>query len=71
MDTENFEKRFGMIAVEQGFVSSEQVSEALKLQLEENLEKNSHRFIGKILIDLGYLQQPQLKQVLELMGVYH
>ena len=27
--------------------------------------------IGKILVDLGYLQPPQLKQVLGLMGVYH
>ena len=71
MNTEDFEKRFGMIAVEQEFVTSEQVSEALKLQLEENLEKNSHRFIGKILVDLGYLKAPQLKQVLDLMGVYH
>ena len=71
MGTEGFEKRFGTIAVEQGFVTSDQVSEALKLQLEENLEKNAHRFLGKILVDLGYLQPPQLKQVLDLMGVYH
>ena len=38
METEQFEKRFGNIAVEEGLVTQEQVVEALGLQVKENLE---------------------------------
>ena len=70
MEKEDFEKRFGTIAEEQGFVTKEQVIEALEIQVKENMEKGKHRFIGQILISLGYLTQSQLKEMLRLMGIY-
>ena len=70
METEQFEKRFGNIAVEEGLVTQEQVVEALGLQVKENLETKKHRFIGQILVGLGYLTPSQLKEVLRIMGVY-
>jgi len=68
--TEDFEKRFGMTAKKKGFVTEEQLVEALELQVKEILENKKHRFFGRILVDLGYLSQSQLKEVLEIMGSY-
>ena len=50
METEQLEKRFGILAVEKGFVSPEQIREALEIQVRENIEKKKHRFIGTILV---------------------
>ena len=69
MAKEDFEKRFGIIAKEQGFVTQEQVMEGMEIQVKENMEEKKHRFIGQILLDLGYLTQSQLKEVLRMMGI--
>ena len=39
METKGFKKRFGTIAFEKGFVTKEQLAEALKTQVMEELEK--------------------------------
>ena len=70
MEKEDFQKRFGTIAKEQGFVTTEQVIEALEIQVKENMEEGKHRFIGQILTDLGYLTESQVKEILKLMGIY-
>ena len=69
MGAEDFEQRFGIIAEEQGYVTQEQVIEAMEIQVKENIEKKKHRFIGQILVDLGYLTQSQLKEMLRIMGI--
>ncbi len=69
MGTEDFEKRFGIMAREQGFVTQEQVMKAIEIQLKENMEKKKHRFIGQILLDLGYLTESQLKEMLRIIGI--
>ena len=69
MGTEQFEKRFGTAAVEQGFVTQEQLVEAMGLQVKENLEKKKHKFIGQILVDMGYMTRSQLKEMLRIMGI--
>ncbi len=69
MGTEDFEKRFGIIAREQGFVTQEQVMQAIEIQLKENMENKKHRFIGEILLDLGYLTESQLKEMLRIIGI--
>lgn len=62
-------KRFGTIAVENGFVTIEQVAEALKIQIIEDMGTESHRPIGRILVDQGFLSLSQYKEVLEAMGI--
>ena len=69
MEKGDFEKRFGTVAKEQGYVTQEQVIEALEIQVKENMEEKIHRFIGQILLDQGYLTQSQLKEVLRIMGI--
>ncbi len=61
------EKRFGTIAVEKGFTKKEQIIEAMKQQVEEDLDGKEHRRIGSILYSLGYITIPQINEVLESM----
>ncbi len=58
-------KRFGVIAVEKGFITLEQLVEAMTLQIQEETEGERHRLIGQILLSLGYLTSPQIDEVME------
>ena len=69
MPTKQFEKRFGLTAVEMGFVTPDQVLEAIKIQVKENMEQNKHRFIGTVLVEQGYMRHSQIQEVLKSMGV--
>ena len=69
MTTQSFEKRFGMIAVEKGFVTSEHVLEAIEIQLKENMEQNKHRFIGTVLVEQGHMRHSQIQEVLVSMDI--
>lgn len=64
MTIEVRDKRFGVIAVEKGFITNDQLFEALRTQVEENLAGKPHRLIGHILIHLGYLTGEQAEEVL-------
>jgi hypothetical protein len=64
MTIEVRDKRFGVIAVEKGFISKEQLFEGIKIQIDEDLQGMSHRLIGIILIRLGYLTHEQAEEVL-------
>ena len=68
METEHLEKRFGVLAVERGLITADQVIEALRIQVIEDLEKGKHRLIGRILLEQGLITLPQLEEVLGFMG---
>jgi hypothetical protein len=61
-------KRFGTIAVEKGFITFEQLLEAVHIQIEEEVAEEQHRLIGKILFDRGHMTMPQIQDVLETLG---
>jgi len=63
------DKRFGMVAIRKGYISKEQLFEALKIQVEENLERGTHRFIGEILVDMKAIDSNQLRSVFISMGL--
>jgi hypothetical protein len=58
-------KRFGALAVEKGFVTLDQIIEAIGIQARENIEGKGRRLIGEILRDLGYITASQIYEVLE------
>lgn len=62
---ERYEKQFGIIAVEKGFISAENLIDALKIQVEEETRYNTHRLIGEILIDKGCITPVQVQTVLD------
>jgi hypothetical protein len=69
MTVENFDERFGMVAVEKGFITPEQLIEAIKIQIFEDLAGTEHRLIGQVLLDKGNITIIQIDDVLKLMGI--
>ena len=67
MTIEVRDKRFGVIAVEKRFITKEQLFEALRVQVEEDLSGKPHTLIGIILIKLGYLTPEQADEILSAM----
>lgn len=69
MDIEHLEKRFGITAVAKGFITSDQVIEALTIQVAEDLSIGKHRLIGKILLENELITLQQVNEVLKSMGI--
>ena len=69
MSDEKLDKRFGAIAIKKGFITLEQLLDAMKVQIVEDLEDVEHRLVGQILWERGYITTEQIKEVLESMGV--
>jgi 3-deoxy-D-manno-octulosonate 8-phosphate phosphatase KdsC-like HAD superfamily phosphatase len=55
--------RFGVIAVKKGYINEDNLFEALKLQVEEDLNSEEHRLIGAILYDLGMMSEKEIEDV--------
>ena len=56
--------RFGLIAVNKGFVTADQLKEALTEQADDNLSNRPHRLIGRIFFDKGWITDEQINIVL-------
>jgi hypothetical protein len=67
MSVEFTDKRFGVIAIEKGFITMNQLVECLTIQIEEEIERGVHRIIGAILVEKGYLNLLQVEEILEAM----
>jgi hypothetical protein len=62
---EHYEKRFGIIAIEKGFITPENLVEAFKIQIKEDVDLQTHRLIGEILLDSGYMTTIEIQEVLD------
>ena len=62
---EHYEKQFGIIAIEKGFITPDNLIETLKIQVEEEINYKTHRLIGEILLDRGYITPAQIQDVLD------
>ena len=56
--------RFGLMAIQKGFVTLQQVVDALRLQVGENCSTGKHRSVGQILSEQGFMEQSQIINVL-------
>lgn len=65
--TEDRYKLFGEIALEQRFVTPEQLLEALTIQARDKVEARPERLLGQILLELGYLSEDQVSSVLDIL----
>ena len=63
------EKRFGVVAVEEGLITRDQLYEALKAQLDDDIDGGPHRPLGEILLEQGAITWAQIDGVLEILGV--
>jgi ribosomal 50S subunit-associated protein YjgA (DUF615 family) len=59
------QRRFGLIALEKGFIKADQLYEALLRQRAQETEGADRRPLGMILKDLGYLSVSQIEEVLQ------
>jgi hypothetical protein len=54
--------------VEKGFITAEQVINALRIQVMEDIEKGKHRLIGRILLEQGLITLSQIDDLLDSLG---
>ena len=62
--SQKFCNRFGMIAVSKGFVTADQLKEALTEQADDNISDRQHRLIGRIFFEKGWMTDEQIDLVL-------
>lgn len=62
---EHYEKRFGVTAIEKKYITPENLIDALKIQIEEDIALQTHRLVGEILLDLGHITAMQIQDVLD------
>lgn len=60
-------KLFGEVALGQRFVTAEQLLEALTLQARDKAEGKAERLLGQILLELGYVSEVQISEVLNIL----
>lgn len=57
-------RRFGQVAVERGFITPEQLKEALTEQVDDDLTRKRHRLLGDILLEKNFMTANQIEDVL-------
>ena len=62
---DKYEKRFGVVAVEKGFITKDELVNALTIQVKEDIEMGYHRLIGKIFLDQGIMSLKQISGLLK------
>ncbi len=55
---------FAVVAIERGFITTEQAKEAMDIQLTEDVAGKERRLIGAILVSQGYMTDLQVDKVL-------
>jgi len=63
MVTNSYAKRFGAKAVEQGFITVEQLLKAIRTQVLEDIGTYTHRPIGAILFEQGSIKDHQISSL--------
>jgi hypothetical protein len=59
-----YDKRFGNIAIEKGFITPEQLIDALNIQIIGEIKDGKHRLIGQILLKMNHMTLEQIEEVL-------
>jgi len=70
MVKDGFGEGFGAKSIAKGFITIDQFLDAMKVQVKEDLDEGVHRPLGKILVELEYMDDSQVKEVLESMGIF-
>ena len=60
-------KFFGEVALEKRYVSADQLYEALTLQAKNRIERGLEKQLGQILLELGYITESQIADVLDVL----
>ncbi|MEM7233430.1 MAG: hypothetical protein AAF517_14725 [Planctomycetota bacterium] len=60
-------KLFGEVALELEFVTTEQLYEALTAQARNKIDGKMDKQLGQVLLELGYMNENQIRQVLDVL----
>jgi hypothetical protein len=61
--------RFATLAMEKGFINLDQFTEAMRVQVMEDIAGVKHRRIGEILLEIEYISLSEISEVLAEMGI--
>jgi len=61
-------RRFGFTAVEKGYITVDQLVEAMKIQIKKDCKEGKIVRIGEILLELGYLDESQIEEILNALS---
>ena len=61
----HYEKRFGIIAIEKGFITQEDLIHVLTTQVREDIENGTHRLVGELFLDLEIMDANQIAEVVK------
>ena len=61
--------RFATLAMEKGFINLDQFTEAMRVQVMEDIAGVKHRRIGEILLEMEYISLSEISEVLAEMGI--
>ena len=67
-EIQDSQKRFGIVAIEHGLITLDQLGDALKAQAEDSLKGRRHRRLGEILCDHGVMKWADIGVVLATLG---
>jgi hypothetical protein len=62
---EQYEKRFGIIATEKGYITPDDLVEALAVQVREDVKYGTHRLVGEIFLDQDSMTVNQIEEVVQ------
>jgi BMFP domain-containing protein YqiC len=65
MKGQTIEIRFGIAAIDKGFITAEQLIEALRIQIIGDIEQKDHKLIGTILLEMGLVTREQIDEVVK------
>jgi hypothetical protein len=60
----HYEKRFGVISIEKGFITSDDLVNGLTIQAWEDCRNKRHRLLGEVFFDMGIMTDKQVEEVL-------
>lgn len=61
---EHYEKRFGICAIEKGYITANELVQGLTTQVGEDIRNIPHRLLGEIFMDKGVMTHQQVEDVL-------
>ena len=65
--SQKFCPRFGQTAIEHGFITTNQLKEALSIQVDRDVLGKKHLLIGAILFELDLMSSEQIEVILNVM----
>jgi len=65
MTKKKHKRRFGFTAIELGYITLDQLIEAMIIQVREELLSDRYRLIGEIFMELGFMTPEQVDEVVQ------